>query len=82
MSLDKVRTDIERIIKRDVHTTEEKIRMLRKMHGDIRAQQRAQTESSMVADADTGTELREVEMALESLGVDPDGPEDSGAATL
>lgn len=82
MSKDKVRTEIDEIIKDKSLSRERQIELLRKMHCDLRAQQRAQTESAMIDDPETGQELRDVENALESLGAEPVGPEDSGAATL
>jgi hypothetical protein len=82
MSEDSVRTDIDCILKDGKLSTQKKIELLRKMHTYIRAQQRTQTESAMIDDPDTGSELRDVENALESLGADPVGPEDTGAATL
>ncbi len=82
MTRDGIRTQIEEIIKNKKLPPERQIEMLRKIHYDLRAQQRAQTESAMIPDPDIGSNLRDVERALESLGAEPVGPEDSGAATL
>ena len=61
---------------------DEKIAQLLKMHQDARAEQRAVTEGGMVGDDGEDTNLREIELALRKLGVDPDSPEHTGAATL
>lgn len=82
MSRDKVRTDIDRIIKDKTLSQERQVEMLRKMYDEVRAEQRAQTESAMVDDQDIGAELRDIEMALESLGTEASKPEEGGAATL
>lgn len=82
MSRDSVRTDIEDIVKDKTIPRERQVELLRKMYADVRAQQRAQTESAMIDDPDTGSELRDIAEALESLGVEVRGPEDGGAATL
>lgn len=63
-------------------STDEKIEHLLKMHADARAEQRAVTEGGMVGDDGEDTHLREIELALRKLGVDPDTPEQTGAATL
>jgi len=70
------------ILKHEDTTTDEKIAQLLKMHADARAQQRAVTEGGMMGEDGADTDLREIELALHKLGVDPESPEHTGAATL
>lgn len=70
------------VLNHDHTTKDEKIAQLLKMHEDARAEQRAVTEGGMVGEDGEDTNLREIELALHKLGVDPDSPEQTGAATL
>lgn len=82
MSKDKIEADIDQIIKDKKLTVEEQIAALETMYEEVRAEQRAATESAMVDDQDVGAELRLVELALESLHAEPEAPENKGPATL
>jgi len=78
----KIEMKIAAILDDDNKTKDEKISELQALHDDERAVQRAVTEGGMVGDHGEDTSLREIELALQKLGVDPDGPEDTKAATL
>ena len=52
------------------------------MYQQVRAEQRAATESAMVEDNDLGAELQEIKLALDRLNAEPDSPEEKSAATL
>lgn len=82
MTRDSVRAEIDRIVKNRTLAREGQIEALQKLYSEVRAEQRAATESSMVDDTDLGAELIDIETALESLGAKVIGPEDKGAATL
>ena len=62
--------------------TDEKVDQLRQIWREARDLQRAATESALADAADPGILITEAEKALESLGAAPEGPEDTGAATL
>lgn len=82
MTRDIVKTEIEDILGDKTKPREEQIKLLNKMYQELRAQQRAATESAMVDDDELGNELRQVEKALESMNAQPASPEDKGPATL
>lgn len=86
MARQSVGADIEAIITDKTLTRQEQIEALEKMHGEVRAQIRAATESAMVDEDDLGEELRQIEEALESLGPTStpvkDSQDDRGPATL
>lgn len=77
-----IKTKILAIINDSGKTNDEKISQLQRMHSDARAEQRAVTEGGMVDKNGDDANLREIELALRELGVDPDSPEHKGAATL
>ncbi|MBC7284515.1 hypothetical protein [Hoeflea sp.] len=60
----------------------EKINQLEKMREDARAEMRAASESAMVDDVETGDDLKQLDLALDKLGSDPDSIEDNSTATL
>lgn len=86
MARQSVGADIEAIITNKTLTRQKQIKALEKMHGEVRAQMRAATESAMVDEDDLGEELRQIEEALESLGTtsktSKDSQDDRGPATL
>lgn len=86
MARQSVGADIEAIITDKTLTRQEQIEALEKMHGEVRAQIRAATESAMVDEDDLGEELRQIEEALESLRPTSktvkDSQDDRGPATL
>lgn len=82
MRLQRTREKIEHIFGDDSLTRDEKITELRKMYALVRGEQRAATESAMVADDNLGAMQIELEKAFERLGTKASAPEDRGAATL
>lgn len=78
--------DIDSVIARILENPElaksEKISQLEKKRQDARAEMRAASESSMVNDAEIGDELKQLDLALDKLGSDPDSIEDNSTATL
>lgn len=60
----------------------EKIRRLKSMYEEARAEQRTASESAMVPDDGQENRLRRIELTLEKLGASVDKPEEKSAATL
>lgn len=73
---------IKDLTKQDAKQRQAHIERLMQMRTDARAAQRAATESAMVDDDGLNDRLREIDLALQELGIDPDSIEDEGAATL
>ncbi|MEQ8305215.1 MAG: hypothetical protein RIA09_01530 [Hoeflea sp.] len=74
--------EVQKILKDDNTSTEQKIDTLESMRDARRAEMRAATESPMVADDDVGDDLKIIDRALADLHAGTVSIEDSGAATL
>ena len=81
-----VHQDIDNVIATILDNPElaksEKINQLEKMREDARAEMRAASESAMVDDIEIGDDLKQLDLALDKLGFDPDSIEDNSTATL
>lgn len=73
---------IAKIVEDPALSKPEKVIELERLRQNARAEMRAASESAMVDDADTGDDLKHLDLALEALGADSASIEDSGAATL
>ncbi|MBU4528864.1 MAG: hypothetical protein KUA43_07805 [Hoeflea sp.] len=73
---------ISKIVEDPELAKSEKISQLEKLRQDARAEMRAASESAMVDDVETGDDLKQLDLALEKLGSDPDSIEDNSTATL
>ncbi len=74
---------IAEILKDDSRSKEDRISELLTMRQDARALQRAGTESPMVNEDQTSSQLREIDLALEKLGHDElQEADEKNAATL
>jgi hypothetical protein len=60
----------------------ERLKRLTKLRDDARAEQRLASESPAVDDDGLNSKLRDVEMMLEKLGLDPSKEEGKGPASL
>lgn len=72
---------------RDIMTDEslsrkERLNKLTKMRDDARAEQRMASEAPAIDDDGMNSKLRDVELMLEQLGIDPSKEEGKGPATL
>lgn len=63
-------------------SSKERIKRLTKLRDDARAEQRLASEAPAVDDDGLNSKLRDVEMMLDRLGLDPAKEEGKGAATL
>ena len=73
---------IESILADSGKPKQERIRALRTLREDLRSAMRTATESAMTEDRDFGADLQRCDQALRSLGADPAGDDEKGAATL
>lgn len=77
------KNEISSVINDGNKTKDDKISQLLSMYQLARAEQRAVTEGGVIGeDNDEENNLREVELALQELGVDASDPDEKGAATL
>lgn len=82
MALQDISDVIAKIVEDPALARAEKIKELERLRENARAEMRAASESAMVDDAETGDDLKHLDLALDALGADSASIEDNGAATL
>lgn len=80
---EKLRSDkVASILRNPELSRRDRIHKLTKLREDARAEQRLASEGGMIEDDGLNSDLRDIELALERLGLDPAQEEGKGAATL
>lgn len=80
---EKLRNDkVASILRNPELSRRDRIRKLVRLREDARAEQRLASEGGMIEDDGLNSDLRDIELALERLGLDPALEEGRGAATL
>lgn len=80
---EKLRSDrVASILRNPELSRRDRIQKLMKLREDARAEQRLASEGGMIEDDGLNSNLRDIELALERLGLDPAIEEGKGPATL
>jgi hypothetical protein len=81
--LEKFRNDkVASILRNPELSRSDRIKKLMKLRDDARAEQRLASEGAPIGDDGMHSDLRDIEIALDRLGLDPALQEGKGAATL
>lgn len=75
-------TKVTSILRNPELSRSERIKKLMKLRDDARAEQRLASEGGAIEDDGLNSDLRDIEIALDRLGLDPAAEEGKGAATL
>jgi hypothetical protein len=80
---EKLRSDrVASILRNPELSRRDRIQKLMKLREDARAEQRLASEGGAIGDDGLNSNLRDIELALERLGLDPAIQEGKGPATL
>jgi len=80
---EKLRSDrVASILRNPELSRRDRIQKLMRLREDARAEQRLASEGGMIEDDGLNSNLRDIELALERLGLDPDIEDGKGPATL
>jgi len=80
---EKLRSDrVASILRNPELSRSDRIKKLIRLREDARAEQRLASEGGMIEDDGLNSNLRDIELALERLGLDPAIEEGKGPATL
>lgn len=80
---EKLRSDrVASILRNPELSRRDRIQKLMRLREDARAEQRLASEGGMIEDDGLNSNLRDIELALERLGLDPAIEEGKGPATL
>jgi hypothetical protein len=74
--------EVREIMMDEKLSSRDRVKKLTKLRDDARAEQRMASESPAVDDDGLDSKLRDVELMLDKLGLEPSKEEGKGAATL